>query len=284
VLTVLDIGSRGGPDPRWFPLGGAVEIVGVDADPEECARLNQQTFPIACRFLQAALGRRDGTEAVLHVTRQPGCSSVLEPNTDFLSQFPYGEAFTVVRRLPVTLTSLDTLCAAHEVRPHVVKIDTQGYELEILRGGQKALSSALLVELEVEFNPIYRDQPLFGDLDAELRRAGFSLLGLRRTAWRRTFLGPSMGGTVVHGDALYYREAAPADRVDKNRLALALTAYRQGDFARSLGVPISPARTRRLMRWLVALASCAWSHRELRRYLDRARPDGARDWHDPDFF
>lgn len=284
-LTVLDIGARGGPDPRWLPLGDAVQIVGVEADPEECARLNARSFAVPCRYLQAALGRHDGTQAVLNLTKQPGCSSLLEPNTEFLRAFPYGEAFNVERKVPLSLTSLDTLCRTHDVHADVIKIDTQGYELEILAGGEAAVAEAFLIELEVEFNPLYRDQPLFGDLDGHLRARGFGLLGLRRTAWRRNFEGPtSLGGTVVHGDALFYRLDLPTTAETRRRFAQALFAYRQFDFASTLGLDLPPPGDPLLQRLVGRLLAPFRSQRQLRAWVDHARPAGARDWHDPDFF
>jgi FkbM family methyltransferase len=286
VLTVLDIGARGGPDPRWIPLGSSVRIVGIEADPDECARLNQRRFPVECLYLQAALGRADGTEATLHITKQPGCSSLLKPNDEFLRDFPYGDAFTVERTVSLPLTSLDTLCRANDVHPDVIKIDTQGYELEILAGGEDAVASAFLIELEVEFNPLYRDQPLFGDLDAHLRARGFSLLGLRRTAWRRNYDGSSsLGGTVVHGDVLYYREPSREDTTARRRFARALGAYRQLDFVQAMGGQVaSQSQPNFFQRQLGRVLAVFRTHRRLRAWLDYGRPSGARDWHDPDFF
>jgi FkbM family methyltransferase len=284
-LTILDIGARGGPDPRWLPLGDAVQIVGIEADPEECERLNTRSFKVRCRYLQAALGRHDGSQGVLNLTKQRGCSSLLEPNTEFLGAFPYGDAFTVERRVPLSLTSLDTLCRTHDVHADVIKIDTQGYELEILAGGDAAVGGAFLIELEVEFNPLYRDQPLFGDLDAHLRARGFALLGLRRTAWRRNFGGQtSLGGTVVHGDALFYRLDVPKDPAARRRFAQALIAYRQFDFATALGLAPPPPADRIFQRLTGRLLASFRSQRQLRSWIDHARPPGARDWHDADFF
>ncbi len=242
-------------------------------------------FPSRARYFEAALGRSDGTQGVLHITRQPGCSSLLEPNEEFLAQFPYGDALVVERTVAMQLVTLDTLSAKHDIHPDVIKIDTQGYELDILEGGERCVESALLVELEVEFNEIYKGQPLFGDLDAHLRHRGFSLLGLRRTAWRRHFDGDSsLGGTVVHGDALYYRTEVPTEPELRERFGLALTAYRQFDFVRSLGLAAEAPRIPPLQRLAGQLASQFLPHRMLRGWVDRGRPGGARDWHDPDFF
>jgi hypothetical protein len=57
----------------------------------------------------------------------------------------------------------------------VLKLDTQGSELGVLRGARRRLRTARALEVEVEFNPIYQGQPLFGDVDRFLRRRGFLL-------------------------------------------------------------------------------------------------------------
>lgn len=277
LLTILDIGARGGPHHRWTHIPD-VTVIGVDADTEECARLNALTFPVPTRFLAAALGRTRGP-ATLYVTKQPGCSSLLKPNQAYLSQFPYGAAFAVERTVPLTLTRLDDLCAAHAIVPDVIKIDTQGTELDILLGGDIALQHASIVELEVEFNPLYEGQPLFGDCDAFLRELGFTLLGLRRTAWRRDNVG-SQGGTIVHGDALWIRE--PDDLEARARFARALTAYHQHDYVAVLGMPAPDPRS--LPQRLVgAILAQITGHREWRGWLDSTRMSAV-DWHDPDFF
>lgn len=283
-IVVVDVGARGGAHKRWLPLGSAVRIVGVDADAEECAKLNARQHPLPSRFLPYALGPSDGATATLYLTKQRGCSSLLEPNAAFLEPFPYKWAFEVEKRLPVTLTSLDTMCAREDVTPTVIKLDTQGSELDILRGGERAIQSALLIESEVEFNPLYIGQPLFGDMDAFLRARGFALLALRRDYFRRGTDAPSSaGGTIMHGDALWYRLSVPKEQ--QQGFALALSAYRQTDFVRTLtaSAPI-PDQAPGFVQRIVGRVLSQWPHRNQRDWLDRSRPAGAVDWHDPDFF
>jgi hypothetical protein len=57
----------------------------------------------------------------------------------------------------------------------LLKIDVQGAEILVLRGAVQRLKSALVVHTEVEFVPLYKDQPLFADVDAHLRSQGFLL-------------------------------------------------------------------------------------------------------------
>ena len=58
-------------------------------------------------------------------------------------------------------------------RPDFIKIDTQGYELEILKGGEKTLAHAEFVLLEVSFLDIYLDCPLVTDTLNFMKERGF---------------------------------------------------------------------------------------------------------------
>lgn len=281
MLTVLDIGVRGGPHPRWFPFGSKVHVIGIDADPEECARLSRLSSPVRTSYLSCAVGAQDNATATLYITRQPGCSSLLPPNHALLSHFPYGEQFTIERTTTVTLVSLDTICARHHIAPDVIKMDVQGAELAVIEGGARVFDRALLVETEVEFNPIYQAQPLLPDIDRALRAQGFLLLGLRRTVWRRSTEGPAGGGTLIHGDALYVRDPQPSDRVRRRHLAMALSAYQQWDLVATLAPDLLPNRPVALFGRLMARVH---THRHWRAWLDQHRAPGAIDWHDPAFY
>src|SRR6185436_9145099 len=103
---------------------------------------------------------------------------------------------------------LDEVAAREHLRPDCLKVDVQGAELDVLRGGSSILKNLKLIELEVEFNHQYKGQALFSEIDLFLRQHGFALLGLRRSFWRHresVARGKSAGGGhLVHGDVLYY--------------------------------------------------------------------------------
>nr|WP_244567251.1 FkbM family methyltransferase [Escherichia coli] len=50
----------------------------------------------------------------------------------------------------------------------MLKIDTQGSELNILVGGEQVLNNTLCIQLEVSFIPLYEGQPSFGEIDVYL--------------------------------------------------------------------------------------------------------------------
>ncbi|MGF1451742.1 MAG: FkbM family methyltransferase [Opitutales bacterium] len=54
-----------------------------------------------------------------------------------------------------------------------MKVDTQGYELEVLGGASKTLEITSLLILEVSLEELYVGQPLFPEIDRAARAAGF---------------------------------------------------------------------------------------------------------------
>jgi len=72
------------------------------------------------------------------------------------------------------LTTLDNLLQENNFKnPDFIKVDTQGYELEILNGGVKALAHAEFVLLEVSFLDIYVNSPLALDIMNFMKSQGF---------------------------------------------------------------------------------------------------------------
>lgn len=73
-----------------------------------------------------------------------------------------------------TLISLDKLLETNSLKkPDFIKIDTQGYELEILKGAEEALKSAEFVLLEISFLDIYVNCPLVADVLIFMKERGF---------------------------------------------------------------------------------------------------------------
>jgi FkbM family methyltransferase len=73
------------------------------------------------------------------------------------------------------LSMLDNIIAPLKQQPDFIKIDTQGYEMEILKGGEKILSGAEFVLLEVSLIDIYINSPLVADVLDFMRQRGFVL-------------------------------------------------------------------------------------------------------------
>ena len=92
-------------------------------------------------------------------------------------------------------------------RSFYLKIDTQGYEAQVLRGAERSLEHIATVQLEMSLVPLYAGQALFGELHADLTRRGYTLVGVENN------FGDARTGQLLQIDCTYHRfapGAAPA--------------------------------------------------------------------------
>jgi len=185
-LAVIDVGCRWGFADTWEALGDRCNIVGFEPDRAECDRLRSHYGDRPwVRIVPHALGAVQG-DATLYITREPACSSLYTPIDQVVDRHPRLEPQRLVRTEPIELITMDDWCAANAFEHvDVIKLDTQGSELDILRGAKRTLESVSVVQAEVEFNPMYEGQPLFGDVDRFLRDQGFVLWNLDNLSHHR---------------------------------------------------------------------------------------------------
>ncbi|MDQ3895684.1 MAG: FkbM family methyltransferase, partial [Actinomycetota bacterium] len=145
-----------------------------------CDRLNAGIGPNGgARFVPVGLGAAPGL-ATLYMTKDPGGYSVYPSSADAVEHHPGIEGGRVEGTMVVEVTTLDEWAGREGVsRIDVIKLDTQGSELGILQGAARMLAGVRAVEVEVQFNELYEDVPLFGDVDRFLRRHGFVLWRLK---------------------------------------------------------------------------------------------------------
>jgi FkbM family methyltransferase len=209
-LVLVDVGARGGLKPNWAAARPYLHVLGFEPDKGEYGRLagEAQTSDSSTTWFDVALHNRSGPIR-LHVARDRGLTSIFEPDRTFLDRFPQADRFDTVDVQQVDADTLDNLLHARKVNDiDFVKADTQGSELYVLEGAAHAIARSVIgVEVEVEFTPIYRGQPLFADVDHFLRNLGFLLFDLRPCYWKRSSSraigGPK--GQIIWADALYLR-------------------------------------------------------------------------------
>lgn len=96
------------------------------------------------------------------------CASVLEPKEHL--NFSPDVKFTV--RKIVEMSTLDDEIS--EDHPYnFLNMDCQGYELEVLKGGEKVLEKIKYVYTEVNRGECYAGNALIGDMDTYLSERGF---------------------------------------------------------------------------------------------------------------
>jgi FkbM family methyltransferase len=100
-----------------------------------------------------------------------GASSVLATNTDD----PKIPLTTSGPERRASVITLDDYCKRHSTFPNLLKIDVQGYELEVLKGTEKYLPSIEVILAEVNYIEVYKDVPLAVEVIHWLQQRGFVL-------------------------------------------------------------------------------------------------------------
>lgn len=88
----------------------------------------------------------------------------------------------VERQVEVAVKTLDSIFPELESRRRFknvyLKLDTQGYDLEVIQGAKGILSRVLALQTEAAVKPIYEDVPDFVETIQTLDREGFELSGI----------------------------------------------------------------------------------------------------------
>jgi FkbM family methyltransferase len=93
--------------------------------------------------------------------------------------------------------TLDDIVAESQI-DHIdlLKIDVQGAEHLVLKGGQQAIEQTSMIWIEVSFKALYESSSIFSDIYSLLNNAGFKLMELEPG-----FRSPD--GELLQGDALF---------------------------------------------------------------------------------
>jgi FkbM family methyltransferase len=146
------------------------------------------------RYLPFAAAGHDG-DAQLHVHLDLVGSSLLEEYDDSLAE---------VHQRVVRAATLDSLVRETSSRgSFLVKIDTQGAELEVLTGAEDVLGDAIAVVLEVSFMPFFMGGHEVGDVVRTMQERGFVPYDVVEPLYR------PLDGALAQADAVFVPDDSP---------------------------------------------------------------------------
>jgi FkbM family methyltransferase len=177
ALHILDVGALLEGDPIYSALLNREETTVTGFEPQDDAR-QELTVKFGARGQWFAHVLGDGGTHTFYKTRYPGCSSILEPNSDVINAFTAmstksGGNFEIVSEQQVQTARLNDLDDIQHV--DFAKLDVQGAELMVMEHGMSKLASSLIIQTEAAFLPLYKSQPLFADQHLFLRNFNFDL-------------------------------------------------------------------------------------------------------------
>jgi len=207
-LQLVDIGASGGLQNHWQAAEKYLQVIGFEPDEREFSNLISSEQSNAIRYLNTALYKK-AARLDFFLAKKQMVSSILKPNRSFLDDFPEANRFDIEKTIKLQADSIDHQFEKHQIKDvDFIKIDTQGSELSILEGANNILKNSVFgLEIEVEFSEIYKNQPLFSEIDNFIRKFGFQLFDLKPYYWKRK-AGQEYGGNkgqLIFADALYFR-------------------------------------------------------------------------------
>jgi FkbM family methyltransferase len=171
---VVDVGaSRGQFSLVCRRVNPAAKIVGFEPLPEP-ARIYRTLFADDpnVRLCETALGAASG-KMTMHISARDDSSSLLPIASAQTENYPgSGEVGT----REVAVTTLGEAISHQEMGHHnMLKIDVQGYELEVLKSADALLPYFEFIYVECSYVPLYEGQPMAEDVIAFLAARGFVL-------------------------------------------------------------------------------------------------------------
>jgi FkbM family methyltransferase len=145
--------------------------------------------------VNAAVG--DGETATINVAANSFSSSLLPMTSTHISAAPGSEP---VGTEDVAMVGVPALAERFSVDPArtLLKIDTQGFEGQVLDSAGALVDELAAVQLELSFVELYAGQPLYDELVARMRAAGLTL-------WSMETGFSDQDGRLMQVDGLFVR-------------------------------------------------------------------------------
>lgn len=229
-VQIADIGARQMNRPPAYQQLleiEAAELTGFEPDPE-AYKVLCDTAPAHARYINKAVGKPG--KATFYAHHIGSLSSIFTLSAK--AAVYLGKGFWVKRPIvehEMTLVSLDKVKDMPKL--DVLKMDIQGAEYDVLKGGKKTLADAVMIIPEIRFYQMYNDEPMWADIDILMRKNGYVLHSfmhqkqvrlpsplskkLNKTAWTQ----------LLDGDAVYIPNLeTPEDLTDEQIKILGLCA------------------------------------------------------------
>lgn len=234
-IGALPLGERTERFHCLLTLFPGSKIAAFELDQEQCDRWNKDA-PEGLTYFATALGEKN-EERDLFETRSSMCTSLYKPNQPLLSVFNRLDVVTLKAESRVQTISLDEFVKENNIGPiDFIKIDVQGAEYDIFKGGKFALKDVVFLVSEVEFVPLYENQPLFGDVSKILAKHDLMFHKFLALAGR-PIKNISMQGNPRHASQHLWSDAVYLADLSRLRLRSATDWAKCAIFAFMYGSP-----------------------------------------------
>jgi FkbM family methyltransferase len=209
TVQIVDIGANTlGGKPPYQPMidREMCHLIGFEPQKEPYQELVALNHPNAT-YVNAAIG--DGKTHALYCYEATGLTSFFPLRQESIDTLQYG-GHELVSKETLTTVKLDSVSEIQSI--DYLKIDTQGSELMILRGGARKIAKALAVHIELRMLPLYVGEPAVGDVMKWLSTKRFefhNFVGMNRfpmNGTRHAGFSRSQRQQIGDADGLFFRD------------------------------------------------------------------------------
>lgn len=197
--TVFDIGVGHGT-PWLYGAFPEAHFVLIEAQKDFEPELQQICHRIDAEYHVVAVGSTEQDRPIYRLPNRATGSSFLPPNSG--TDQHYGASQKSEDKIHIV--PLDTW--SERPGPYFVKIDTEGFEFEILHGAAKVLEKTDVVLLETAITPRRIDEPDLIDVAAFMKSHGFCLIDFP------VLTQQARHGPLKYVDAAFAKVCSPATR------------------------------------------------------------------------
>lgn len=177
ATQIVDIGAyKGEWTEELLKIYPNASYLMVEGNPErqvDLAAFVAKHKPADIKFEIALLGSTAGEQKAFHI---------MDTASSVLDEYVNPEAVTI----QLTSHTVDQVARKHNFDAvSLVKLDVQGYELEVLKGGAQILQTAEAVLMEVSLLDIHKDVPLLREVLNFMYEYGFVAYDICSVAARR---------------------------------------------------------------------------------------------------
>ena len=174
-LVALDVGAQGGFfNANIFSkkYNFFFDLIAVEPIPEEAKKLEEKNYKVISKGLWS-----ENCKKKLYILgKRPGSSSMYKPNPEVLSLYDFKEKdfsiFDITDEIDIECTTIKESLDKFKVNNlDLLKIDTQGSELEILKGMGNYFP--LLMKIEAQIIPMYKNVPSWTELVNYLHKINY---------------------------------------------------------------------------------------------------------------
>ena len=112
-------------------------------------------------------------DVILNISKKNDSSSILKikyPNQ-------LSKKFEIIENRKISIKTLDEILSTFNLKKNIlIKLDVQGYELEVLRGANEILSRIKYIIIEIAENQFYKDQETNNSIINYLNQKNFEIL------------------------------------------------------------------------------------------------------------